>query len=67
MEFGSLVLPGPNNGEKILQALYGNFMRFPPNLLKRRHADWNEFEKEEVEELLRRLENSGYLNRAGPR
>lgn len=59
IQFEDLVLSGPNNGEKIMEALYGDIMRFPPALLNRKHSDWNDADLEEIKRFLRELEESG--------
>ena len=40
VRFGDSLLNGPNRPEVILRTLYGDYMRFPSDVMAHRHANW---------------------------
>ena len=69
VRFGPLLLPGPNDPEKILSSLYGDYMSFPSNVMDRPHFKLDGETSENIGKgirAIRRVEKSIDEGRFGP-
>ncbi len=69
VRFGPLLLPGPNNPEKILASLYGDYMSFPSNIMDRAHFELDGETSENIKKgirAIRKVKKSIDEGRFGP-